>query len=1256
MATGLIQRRVAKIQRANARSAYLKYLETQRVRLQTITKLQQQVSRTLYPDPPLLAKNVTERIHLWERSPADPDFLQVSVGHGPRPLSSPVRLSLGNDYMAQYEPELQRKAEELVAQYHHLDDEPVPISLQTIGLLSITGKNMITRALGRAILSQVVAFHSPKDVRCIVCFPASSTSEWNWLKWLPHTRRLRQVKATKPQNAQPLCLLADNVHDCLELLETQIKPELELRRKLYADQNEDAARRALPHLIFVIDGFTLGGELARMPEIDELFRDAGKLGITVLCIVDEQSREPAETQARIIISDENWLLFEVTKFDGQRMTGIVPGNANMQTCEHIARCLASLVLENDGAIEDLAQDVRLLDLLNIPAPEAIQPAQMWIERERESVLRVPLGKHEKGKPLLLDLKEASEKGDGPHGLVVGATGSGKSELLRTLVISQAILHNPDEVNFVFVDFKGGASFADLAALPHVAGMITNLEGEPALIDRMYSSLLGELRRRQRMLHEAGNLDNIQQYRAQWQTNRDTMQPLPHLLLIVDEFAELLVNRPDFLELFVAIGRIGRSLGLHLLLATQRLEEGRLKGLESHLRYRICLRTFSAAESSTVLGKPDAYYLPSAPGIGYLKIDAKTPQRFKAALISIPYIAANQQINVSDMLREFTPTGKAVPCRTLAHNGRVAEIVDVNRTEMDVTIARLAASRRAAVHQVWLPPLAKAFGLEQLLDHNLSTRLWQQPPSTGLLHVPIGLLDVPLEQAQVPLRLDFSGAGGHLAIVGAPQSGKSTLLRTLMISFMLTHSPRDVQFYCIDLGGGQLRSLEALPHVGTVCAPNDREKIHLLIRLMQKVIADRQALFRDHHIESMAMYRSRRQQGEFADLPFGDVFLVIDNLAQLRHDFEQIEPEIANFVTTGLTYGIHVVLATNRWAEVRKPVLDNVGTRLELRLNDPVESLVDKKKAAELLMGVPGRGLTIDKLQFQACQPWIESADPKSAHAAQRTLSFLHEQANVWQGSVAQPVLVLPFQIRRQEMRRVEKAGTRGIPVGLEGFRLEPFFIDLFSLGPHFLVLGDPECGKTNLLRVMIHELTQRYSPEQVQIAAIECRATINLFDITESAHYLTYASMRMPSSLKESVDYVTNKLKERTLPNSYQSVKDLRNAKTWSGPHYFLFVDDYDAIASPAGSALTPLRDLVVQARDIGFHVVLTRTISGIASSSFEPLFKGLRETSSPGLIMSGDRQEGKLLHDQAATNQPPGRGYLVQRRHPSTLIQVALA
>jgi S-DNA-T family DNA segregation ATPase FtsK/SpoIIIE len=481
----------------------------------------------------------------------------------------------------------------------------------------------------------------------------------------------------------------------------------------------------------------------------------------------------------------------------------------------------------------------------------------------------------------------------------------------------------------------------------------------------------------------------------------------------------------------------------------------------------------------------------------------------------------------------------------------------------------------------------------------------------------------------------------------------------MTAFIVTHSPRDVQLYCIDLGGGQLRAFESFPHVGAVCMKTDREKFRLLIRLMYKIIADREVLFRDHNIESMATYRMRRQAGELSAFPFGDVFLIIDNLAQLQHDFEQVEAEITNLVTIGLTYGVHIILATNRWPEIRPKLRDNVGTRLELRLNDPVESEVDKKKAAELPIGVPGRGLIKDKLQFQTCLPWISTDSVERVpgdSSQQQVLDALIERTKLWRGPAASPVIMLPTQVRHEEMVQFERPGHTGLPIGLEEFRLDPVYIDLLSMGPHFLVLGDAECGKTNLLRLWWSELAQRYTSEQVRVAAIECRSTINLFDITQSEHCLTYASMRIPSSLKESVDCLANTLKERALPASYSSIKELASAKTWTGPHYFLFVDDYDAIATPSGSVLTPLRDLIVQARDIGFHLVLTRTVSGATSMSYEPIFKSLREMGGPGLIMSGDRLEGKLIHDQSATNLPPGRGYLVQRKYPPTQVQVALA
>ena len=237
--------------------------------------------------------------------------------------------------------------------------------------------------------------------------------------------------------------------------------------------------------------------------------------------------------------------------------------------------------------------------------------------------------------LELDLKQAAEGGMGPHGVLVGATGSGKSELLRSLVAGLAARHAPEELAFVLVDYKGGAAFADLSRLPHVAGLITNLQRDLSLVDRMHAALIGEQERRQTMLREAGNLDDIVAYQARRDAD-PSMPPMPDLLVIVDEFAELLAARPEFIDLFVGLGRVGRSLGIHLLLSSQRLDEGRLRGLESHLRYRLCLRTYSSTESKLVLGTPDAYLLPSLPGLGYLKVDTETYVQFRAALASGPH--------------------------------------------------------------------------------------------------------------------------------------------------------------------------------------------------------------------------------------------------------------------------------------------------------------------------------------------------------------------------------------------------------------------------------------------------------------------------------------------------------------------------------------------------------------------------------------------------------------------------------------------
>ena len=281
---------------------------------------------------------------------------------------------------------------------------------------------------------------------------------------------------------------------------------------------------------------------------------------------------------------------------------------DLATAEAFARRLAPLHTVTTGAADagsgEIAGPSDFMDLLGLGEVYGFDPNAAWRTRPARDRLRVPIGARRGRYAVHLDIKESAQQGMGPHGLVIGATGSGKSEFLRTLVLGLALTHSPEQLNMVLVDFKGGATFAGMTDMPHVSAVITNLAQELTLVDRMQDALSGEMVRRQELLRDAGNFASIRDYERA-RVAGEKLDPLPSLFIVVDEFSEMLSAKPEFIDLFVAIGRLGRSLGLHLLLASQRLEEGRLRGLESHLSYRVGLRTFSAGESRSVLGVPDA---------------------------------------------------------------------------------------------------------------------------------------------------------------------------------------------------------------------------------------------------------------------------------------------------------------------------------------------------------------------------------------------------------------------------------------------------------------------------------------------------------------------------------------------------------------------------------------------------------------------------------------------------------------------------
>ncbi|HET7352052.1 MAG TPA: type VII secretion protein EccCb, partial [Marmoricola sp.] len=1069
------------------------------------------------------------------------------------------------------------------------------------------------------------AFHAPEHLVIAVLSTERTLAHWDWLKWLPHAQSAQQSDAIGPSR-----MVTTSPADLAALL----PPNLCDRPRFGAEE-----RPALPHILLVTDG-------ARLPCGNHVVPPDGLYGVTVLDLPTRWDELEDPTRLRL---EFNTITDGSCPEDGKApVTALrlredpIPALADqcdLATAEAFARRIAPLhnvPAAPTKASGEITGPTDFMELLGLGDVHSFEPSVAWRHRPARDRLRVPIGLGEDGAVVHLDLKESAQQGMGPHGLVIGATGSGKSELLRTLVLGLAMTHSPEHLNLVLVDFKGGATFAGMSGMPHVSAMITNLAQELTLVDRMQDALSGEMIRRQELLREAGNFASVRDYEKARAVG-DDLEPLPSLFIVVDEFSEMLSAKPEFIDLFGAIGRLGRSLGLHLLLASQRLEEGRLRGLESHLSYRIGLRTFSAGESRSVLGVPDAYELPPIPALGYLKPDQSSLVRFKAAYVSGPpsgkaRVQRDQEGPVQGIL-PFT----IAKVQTMA--AAEPEPTPIRQGEQEHSLLEVAVGQMVghgpSAHQVWLPPLDVPETLDQLMpdlvedpELGLVSPRWRR---LGGLVVPLGTVDRPREQRRDTMTVNLSGATGHVAVVGGPRSGKSTLLRTLVTSVALTTTPLESQFFVLDFGGGTFAPLASLPHVAGVGTRATPDVVRRIVAEVQGVVDRREAYFRAHGIDSIETYLTRRGDGR-ADDGWGDVFLVIDGWSTLRADFDDLEVDLQQLSARGLTFGLHIVAGAARWADFRSAMRDTFGTRLELRLGDPTDSEIDRKVAALVPTARPGRGLEQGRQHFLGALPRSDGITGP-ATLGEGVQGLVKRVAAAWRGPVGPKLRLLPDRIDLDTVRA--HAASAGLPerlllLGVNEKDLAPVGLDA-DAEPHLLVFGEGRSGKSALMRTYAHEIMRTRTPQQAQIVVVDHRRSL-LGEVPDEylLNYLTSGAQAAPV-LKDLADYLeTRMLGPDVTPDQ------LRNRSWWQGAEVFVLVDDYELVATQQGSPIALLQPLLAQARDVGLHLALARRSGGASRALYEPVIQSLRDLATPGLLLSGSPDEGPLLGNLKPAPAPP--------------------
>ena len=1235
------------------RREYLSYLAETRDAVRKVAKKQRAYYNWVYPDPDALVTLAANGSRLWSREGGTYDLFAFRYGSGTQPLGliferPPI------DPMTEMDVVCLSAMDRFINVHDHTDNVGKFLFLGDYSHIEVAGEGEAVYDEMRAIMMHLACFIDPSKLKIAVLCSADRLGDWEWVKWMPQARSSTVRDAVGPGR-----MISTDPAELAEMIGTDIAMRGAFR---FGEEIP-----MYPHLLLVCDG-------AEFPASSPFGSASGVKGVTIMSRAREWTPMTSHTTLRLLIhpnSDRRGAdVVDVVTMDSMPEQAFADRLSAVQA-EAVARRMTPFATqqnleEADTPVgrSDESRQKDLMELIGIGDIRDFDPEKQWRRREGPERLAAPFGVTPEGQPVVLDIKESSEKGMGPHGLLIGATGSGKSEVLRTLVLALALTHSPEQLNLVLVDFKGGATFAGMSDLPHVSAMISNLESELSLVDRMQDALQGEMVRRQEMLRQAGNYANVTTYEADRIAGKHEYPPLPALFIVLDEFTEMLMAKPEFGEVFIMIGRLGRSLSVHLLLASQKMDLGKARGLESHLSYRVALKTFTENDSREVLGIPDAAKLPPLPGSGFLKAGGDGLVRFRASYVAAPP-PARTLASISEASTAGAPSAPieilpftVAPVITREDTLGDKEEVDQNQeivlagdevwadmSEMDIAVAKMKGKGYPA-HQVWLPPLEVPDTFATLMpdlgpDPELGfvSRAWRE---SGTLRVPLGTVDLPLEQRRETLVLDLSGAGGNFALVGGPQTGKSTALRTIVQALSLTYTPQEVHFYVMDFGGGTFAGFAGAPHVAGIATRDTEEVRTRMLAEVAAIMDDRERYFRQNGIDSMDTYRRGRLEGRYDD-GYGDVFLVIDGWGALRSEFDSLDRQVATMMSRGLSLGVHLIVSAARWMDFRSEAQDLFGSRLELHTANPKESIVHREGAARIPKGRPGRGIDMAGHEMMIGLPRADAEqDPTTvSQGVAYTVDKIREHLVAGEGP---KLRLLPEQITIDSIleqlpeQQILPRGGGDMILGVEESRLGPLVFNT-RMESHLYLFGDSRTGKSTFLRSIMKEITRLYTPGEARIITIDMRRT--LMDDVPKDHTLRYITNH-DSAMKDMRE-MAQFLRKR-LPGPEVTAEQIRERSWWSGPELWVLVDDYDLAATMSGNPLMELVDLLPQASDIGLHLVITRRMGGAARATFEKVLQMMGDLAVTGILLSGNPSEGAIINGVKPKRAIPGRAQVIHR------------
>jgi DNA segregation ATPase FtsK/SpoIIIE, S-DNA-T family len=1115
------------------------------------------------PDAPALMARLGDMAPtLWERRPANSDFLCLRLGVADLPAESKITIREGGDSEIRAAAEAELSANETVPAV------PLALDCRRAGVVGLTGERSIAAGLARWLILQAAILHSPGERVVMAALTPETYREWSWLKWLPHLRPDRvglRAAAVAIGRTEAENLLAE------------IRDLARQRRGQARAQAVSGVRP--PQLLLLIDEDT-GVDRAL---VSSALTDVSDLGIAVLWLGRDARDLPGQTGA-IVEVDTGRAVLSLTDVESGQTTNEVSAEAvSLELAKRAARLLAPV--RDIGELAragDIPKRIGLLELLGLLPPTAEDLERRWADWHGD--LRATVGAGADG-VLSLDLRS-----EGPHALIAGTTGSGKSELLRTLVAAAAAAIPPDRLSFLLIDYKGGAAFAPCAALPHVVDVVSDLDEH--LAERALVSLNAELKRRERILAEGGARDLLELTRR----NVDAAPPL--LVIAVDEFAKLRDEVPQFVDGVVDIAQRGRSLGVHMVLAAQTLRNAFTPAIRANTNLRIALRVSEESESEDMISSPLAARIPSGEssrGRAFARTGHGELREFQAAYVSgLSEVSEQGELQIGpydlDALSALDgPSGSG------------------SDSDADSDLVALGEAARQAQAQMglpvpvppWLPVLPAVLHLDRLRGVEV--------PSGGIA---IGLVDLPELQRQDPLVLDLKGAG-HVAVFGAGNSGKTTVLTSAALAFARSNSPEDLSIYCLDAASGGLSALDALPHCGGVVMVDEEERVQRLLRLLLGRVEQRGA---------RAGARAARDSGPMTTV------LLLDDFGSFAQQYDRPGTgspyeQLQQILSAGRAAGVHVILTASRRGALPAALATHFGQRLVLRMPTEEDMLslgLDSKTVRGARLPV-GSGFTQESKEFHVAVPMKDDA----VMPLDRAVGAIYSSKGP---SPVTQIEVLPADVPRASLGPGD--GLDAVPLGISDEHLGPATVDLSEL--HFLVVGPYRSGRSTALVTLAHGVRQADPAVALHLLAPR-RSPLRELDCWSSTATSADTCAELAGSLLECL--------ETGEPDTTPSV---------------LFIDDGGELAD--AMSVTRLERLVKVARDSSLRVVAS-VEAGSARGIGIAWIRELRREGhglllQPDLAADGDLLAARLPR-RVHVPLTPGRGFLIVRG-AAELIHVA--